>query len=110
MQIATAHLHETINMSSLLSRPSREALHWQNTLVLSLAAFGKCPKRTLCQTIRLFKRYLDQKVEHLFSGLSVASHSQSLKLERQAEGIQKSQLSRQPRSIFVQQRSSRSPI
>ncbi|CAB4019471.1 Hypothetical predicted protein, partial [Paramuricea clavata] len=36
------------------------------------------------------QRYLDQKVEHLFSGLSVASHSQSLKLERQAEGIQKS--------------------
>jgi hypothetical protein len=33
-----------------------------------------------------FKRYLDQKVEHLSSGLSVASQSQSLKLERQAEG------------------------
>jgi hypothetical protein len=101
MQIATAHLHETINMSSLLSRTSSAALHWQNTLGFSLAAFVKCPKRTLCQTIRLFKRYLDQKVEHLFSGLSVASHSQSLKLERQAEGKHRSLNFRGNRDRFL---------
>jgi hypothetical protein len=96
MQIATAHLHETINMSSLLSRTSREELHWQNTFGFFLCVFGECQKRTMCQTLRLMSlwslqqysmlRYLDQKVEHLFSGSSVASHSQSLKLERQAEG------------------------
>ena len=99
MQIATAHLHATINMSTLLSRTSCEALHWQNTLffnflvcVWRMSEENSVPNdspdiASITSTVfDQFKRYLDQKVEHLSSGLSVASQSQSLKLERQAEG------------------------